>query len=276
MSTADTPGEHPASPRKRLEAWREGVIPKSRDLTGGAMLAAAVLAITLWGQNLVDSVAAIAITCWSQSPVGTNGHGPDWQQAWSVLTPLGMMGGTILFVAVAIELLQTGGFFQPARLAPDLSRINPLRGLSQSGWGGWLARLAGGLLRLAVVAMLAAWAAWWAWPTQGFSPLGLPSLVLSMLTAAAIGVVVLGAADYAFRLWRHEVRLRMTDQELRDEAKDAGAPQHTARAIGQVPEIRPAGDATDNSPNRSRAGASLPSEPAGARIPADGPSQPPQ
>ena len=144
----------------------------------------------------------------------------------------------VLVAAVAATLGQTGVLFLPDKLAPDLARLSPARGLSRM-FG--LSALAGAVKSLAKLGVVA-WAAWHAvagaMPLLEQAPLwdaarlsgGVARLVLQLVMAMLVAQALIALADIAFVRWQHARSLRMSRQELRDEAKEMdGDPQVKGR-----------------------------------------------
>jgi len=241
---AEQNGEKTQEPtqHRRQKAREEGSIAKSQDLASALMLLAGMGALLLLGRALVQYLGRCLV-----AHLG----GPAWLSAdasFATLTWNGAMFdlarhllpllGVILLAAVLSNLGQFGFIFLPAKLAPDLSRLDPLQGLQRMFSLASLARLGFGLFKLAVVAAVAAVVVYQEREAiLALAGASLPDLsfyLAEMLlwTTIKIGValLVLALLDYGFQWWKHEQDLRMTPQEVREELRQLeGDPQIAAR-----------------------------------------------
>jgi flagellar biosynthetic protein FlhB len=134
--------------------------------------------------------------------------------------------------------MQVGFLFLPGRLAMDLSRIDPLKGLGRVFSLSNGVHLVFGVVKLAVIAVVAYLSVW----SQrekilGLFGIGVPEIAYTtfqilLWTGLKIAgaLVLLALLDYGFQWWRHEQDLKMTPQEIREELKNLeGNPQIVAR-----------------------------------------------
>ncbi len=146
--------------------------------------------------------------------------------------------GLLMFTGIAANFLQVGFLFLPEKLAPDLMRLDPLRGFARLFSLPSLVRLVMGLLKMALVAGVA-YAVLYG---QREKILGLAAMstaeIAGYLTQVliwtslkiALALLLLAVLDYGFQWWKHEQDLRMTTQEVREELKNLEAnPQMAAR-----------------------------------------------
>ncbi|MCA9629242.1 MAG: EscU/YscU/HrcU family type III secretion system export apparatus switch protein [Myxococcales bacterium] len=111
------------TPRRLKKARQDGDSPVSAAL-GQAAVFCAVLAIA-------PGALARLLNESSQTLIAVlNGASPEPEvAAWQVLALSLPLVATGALAAVAVGAVQTGGLITPKRLAPDLSRLNPLSGL---------------------------------------------------------------------------------------------------------------------------------------------------
>ena len=146
--------------------------------------------------------------------------------------------GFLLLSAVAANLFQVGFIFLPEKLAPDITRLDPLQGFARLFSLANLVRLVMGVLKMALVAGVAYVSLY----GQRDKVLGLAGMTTSQIAAflaevllwtslkIAFALLVLAVLDYGFQWWKHERDLRMTTQEVREELKNLEAnPQMVAR-----------------------------------------------
>lgn len=135
------------------------------------------------------------------------------------------------------QIVLGDGVWVPGNLAPKASRINPLSGLSRMfGMSGWI-EAGKGLLKVSLLGVMA-----WLWARGQWADLlslGRSDLhgalarswqaVTSLLFLLASGLVVIALIDFPVQWLRRMMRLKMTQQEMRDENKEAeGSPERRA------------------------------------------------
>jgi flagellar biosynthetic protein FlhB len=143
---------------------------------------------------------------------------------------LGLIGLGALASALATHLIQTGGLWAPARLAPDVSRLwaGMLSLVDEERAGGWAGRAGRGVWSgVRTVSLLVAGGIFLVWQGPAAGRLGTldgtalargaGSLMQQLGVALALVWVVLGLIDYAMQVRRFEARLRMTPEEQREE-----------------------------------------------------------
>jgi flagellar biosynthetic protein FlhB len=239
-STADRTFD--PTPHRRREARKRGHVARSHDLASAVLLVAGLVVLAVAGGGLVQFLAG-----YTAHQLG----GPAWlstdavaMQSHFVQTLRGLsrhvlpIFGLLALGAVVANLGQTGWLFLPDRLAPDVARLDPLRGLRRLFSFDAVARLGLGLVKMLVIGAVA----WFDLYAKRDSLLALgghgvaqiASFAASVLlwTSLKIGValLVLAVIDYGVRRWKYERDLRMTPQELREEMRDAeGDPEVRAR-----------------------------------------------
>ncbi len=224
---------HAATPRRLQRAREEGRAPLSREVSSAAVLAVAALALTMQAAGSARSLAGAMAGLLAQADAVAPlvGLGVALRaMAWAVV-PLALVAAG---VAVALTLAQTGLLLHTAALMPDLARLDPRRGLSRIAGKQTLVETGKSLLKLAA----AGFAAWTvlaaAWPLLGQALLWEPGallvrttrVIVRLLLTVAMAQGALAAFDVLRARMSHVRSLRMSRQELRDEAKESeGDPQ---------------------------------------------------
>jgi flagellar biosynthesis protein FlhB len=229
------------TPKRLKEAREKGQIAKSPDVSAWV----SVLATTVLIQLTVKR-GAVAFKAMLEQ-MGTLIAHPDdgaarsyaadsmWK-AVGVVAPL-LLG--LLFIAIVVNVAQTG--FKPTskKLAPDFKRLNPLKGLQrmvsiQSWW-----ELGKSLAKTALLIVVA-------WPAMSHAMRNLAtsggntmfdiasttaSTALVIVRNVAVAGLLVAAADYAFQRRRIMKQLRMTRRELREEFKQQEGHPEMRRAL---------------------------------------------
>ena len=155
----------------------------------------------------------------------------------ATLPPVMVIGLMVLAATVVSQLAFGEGRWIGANLAPKGSRLNPVAGLTRMFGVHGLIELGKGLLKIGLLGALAWW--WAAGQIGALLRLGRGDLQtqlgtawqvgLHLLVVLAAGLVVIAMVDWPIQYVRRQNRLKMTHQEMRDEAKEAeGSPERRA------------------------------------------------
>lgn len=152
--------------------------------------------------------------------------------------PLLMLLGLLFLSAMATSIAQTGLLFVPSKIAPDLSRLNPISGLGRIFSVQGTARLGFGLVKVIIVAAVSVAAAWprtAAIAEAGRLGVGQLATLLFDTTFTTVfwvgfALLILALGDLAVQRWKHEQDLKMTAEEMKEEMKNLqGNPEVVAR-----------------------------------------------
>jgi flagellar biosynthetic protein FlhB len=238
--------------RRRQQAREQGLVARSPELTGAAILLAAVVLLGFWGERiLAGCVSAVREPLLGDpSLVSTVDEivSRSRQVAFAVLVPLGFVLSGVLIASVLAHQAQVQGLWSPGLLAP-----NPARFWSPAaGWGSRAARGAWSLAKAAALIGVTAWALQGDVPAferlSGMEIHALArasgSLLKGLATSLAVVVLVLGLLDYFLQWQRLESQLRLTTDEYREEQRAVdGDPavrarrQRIARSWNRTPAI---------------------------------------
>ena len=243
MSEDQSQRTEPATPSRLDEARKQGQVAVSRDVQHVVGMAAIWLALAFGlGPQLARSLAALASDLWRAAatpPASLESYQHAFAHAAaSVAAPLLALMCASVLGGVASGVAQTGLLWQPELVGPRWDRLSLAQGLKRMVDLDRVVELCKALL---VVALVIAVAAWWALPKLPvlFAWLRVPEsqstaellgwLARLMLTLVAV-LVPIAAFDAFWRRFRLAHRLRMTKQEVRDEARQReGDPQARAR-----------------------------------------------
>src|ERR1700676_4397518 len=245
---AEQGGERTEDPsQKRLQDARErGQVPRSRELTTFATMTG--------GSAMLAAIGSSMATCLSQmlrhglsidpqrlrdpdAMLGSMGE-PSWS-ALSVLLPI---FGVLIGLALLASLVLGGWNFSPQAMAPDFTRLNPLAGIKRLFGLRGVSELGKALLKCAVVGGVCA-----AIVSRTFREvLGLAHMEPRAAIGRGVGIVswsfvwlcgslaLVAMVDVPLQLFQFRKSLRMTRQELRDEAKESDGRPETKQRIRQI------------------------------------------
>lgn len=222
-----------ASPKRREEARKKGTVATSRLAIPAATLLAAVLVMRFVGGEFIERLGRLFVGYFALA-------GARHEIAGERLFSLSLQSGLLmlpvlapLLLAVAAAgvgsgLLQTGFLFTTETLRPDFGRLNPLSGLSRLFSLDAIGEFAKALLVLIVLGTLGFHFLYADLPALASLPgLGGADILLYVgregmrLIAWSVGLLAaLAVADYGFRRWRTEARLKMSRHELKEEARE--------------------------------------------------------
>ncbi len=233
--------EDPTS--KRLEQGREkGQTAVSQEVRSWAILLAAALGLLFMIPGLATHLAASGQLLLDQA------HAHRLSVAWAetafidllidVTLALAPLLGVVFFAALAASWLQTGAIWAPSKLAPELSKISPIKGMGRLFSTRALVEFAKGIAKIIIVTAVGVLVS---------APLladmeRLPSMAIGdalervnqeavLIVGGTLAVMTLVAiTDYLYQRWAFLKQMRMTKQEVRDEHKQQeGDPQVKGR-----------------------------------------------
>lgn len=148
----------------------------------------------------------------------------------------------LMIVGVGSNVVQNPPGFYPERLAPNLSKLNPLSGFKRIfGWDG-VTNLIKGILKIIVVGV-AIWLVMWPERpglelvmTQSTAAVAddIQTLFVKLMMAALACIAVIAAIDYFWQ--RHEFmkRNRMSKEEIKEEFKETEGDPKIKAKIRQI------------------------------------------
>jgi flagellar biosynthetic protein FlhB len=221
------------SPRRLAKAREEGQVARSRELATFLALLAGGAGFSAMGAQWVSHTT----TALQNSLVLTRRDAFDTQALGEHLTSfatdalIAIAPILLIFAGAAIagSALLGGFIFSTKNFSFDVSRMSPVKGLKRTWSTDGLAELVKAIIKTVLLGSISAWVLWN--DRDAFAGFGTVSLdaSLTMLGHAmvkdflllTIGVALIAGYDAPIQLWRHHKSLRMTKQELRDEARES-------------------------------------------------------
>lgn len=239
-----------ATSRRIERAREEGDVPRSRELGTCALLMSA--GITLWmsGGEIVNQISMMLTNSlhFERSAAFDLDRllalvMSHMSQMLFALAPLGLV---LVVVALISPALIGGWLFSAQALIPNFERMNPISGLGRMISMRSLVELVKALGKAAIVGIIAyevmlrhydAIVGLVSEPSkEGLHHVGL--LINICFISISSGLVIITAVDVPFQLRSYANKMKMTRQEIRQEAKEAnGNPQIKAKIRAQQREM---------------------------------------
>lgn len=239
-----------ATPKRLEEARERGEVAKSVEVTSAVLLLSAMIFFNYTGGAFLERISGTMQEIYLVA--GTTTLTPEsipqvarWIAVRGVLI-IGPVIFMILVMAVLVNYLQVGVIFSPKALAPKWSRVNPLEGLKRIFSSKGLVELIKGVIKITLTGMIVYIYLSGRVNDYPFLTYMTPLQIIGELSTdlfkiglyVGIGLLIMALADYAFQRWDYKKKLRMTKQEVKDEAKQTeGSPEVKARIRAAMREL---------------------------------------
>ncbi|MEX2173305.1 MAG: flagellar biosynthesis protein FlhB [Pirellulaceae bacterium] len=233
---------HEATPHRRQQAREEGQVVKSQDLASAALLVGGLLVLWFTGTGVANFLGNLTRECLGgEAWVSLTGQETTHHIArvvYGLMLALLPLLGLLMLAGLVSQMGQFGFLYLPGKLALDWQRINPLSNWKQIFSLTNVVHLGFGILKVGLIAGVAGWSLWGErgrlMHLASESPPEIAAYLFQVMlwTSLKIGgsLFVLALFDYGYQFWKHEQDLRMTTQEMKEEAKtQQGDPQVAAR-----------------------------------------------
>jgi flagellar biosynthetic protein FlhB len=235
-----------ATPKRLQDAREHGQIPRSRELGNFATMIGGSAVLVAIGGSLGGRLAQIMRSGLSISPdrlADTHSMTAALSDGivgtlWILMPIFGVLVVLVLLAAIAL-----GGWnFSPGAMAPDFSRLDPLSGVMRLfGLQGW-SELAKALLKCVVVGGVCAGVTMHLFaPAMALGHMtprtaigGAAGLLARAFVWLSASLAVIAAVDVPLQIFQFNRSMRMSLQEVRDEAKDSNGRPETKSRIRQM------------------------------------------
>lgn len=244
MAEQDSDLEKTEQPSQRRldQAREEGQVARSKELSTFAVLMAGGAGLWFMGAALNTSLMELlqeglsfnAELIFNPELMMPHLHALSLKALIAFLPFLGLM----LAVAVFSPLLMNGWLFTFKPLQPDLTKLNPMAGIGRMFSVNSLIELGKAILKSLIVGGIGAWVIWHnqeavlmlvSEPVKTAVP-HLGAIIWWSFAAIMGGMLLIVGIDVPVQLWEHNKKLKMTKEEVRQEAKETeGDPQVKGR-----------------------------------------------
>ncbi|WP_310534270.1 flagellar type III secretion system protein FlhB [Novosphingobium sp.] len=237
MSESAGEKNHAPTQKRKRDAAQKGDVLRSRDLATAVAAMAGAAWLVMAGPWLFKVLADGMVSGLSFSAADLRDFAPAGLMIRALIAiapPVLVLGALVLVVSIASQLGFGEGRWVGSNALPKASRINPLNGLKRMFGAQALVELGKSMAKAGLLGAIT-----WYWARSHWDLIrGLPGLSLhgklaegwdaltSLLFALSAGLVVIALIDFPIQLLRRLGRLKMSDQDMRDEHKEQeGAPE---------------------------------------------------
>lgn len=247
---SDLEKTEPASSRRLEQAREEGDVPRSRELATCTVLLAAGSGLWFTGENLMRSMNGVLISGLKLDRAQIFDsellYSRITADLFQVLLAFAPVAGLLVLVAVGSPLLIGGWLISGKALQPNFGRLNPMKGLGNMVSTNAMVELGKAVAKAVLVGTVS----WMVVSRQmgamlqlGVEPFHTGSAHLAAMLwwsflAIVSSLALIAAIDAPYQMWHYANKLKMTRQEVRDEAKESeGDPQIKAKIRAQQREM---------------------------------------
>ena len=227
-----------ATPHRLRKAREKGDFPVAREFVAAFQFLGLVIVGAAWFPawfGAVENAMRIGIRAAFFRDADVTGIFAAMSR--EALLPLAAMGAVLMALTAGLQLASNGMGFSTAKLAPDFTRLNPVARLKETA-----AANVGQLVQALITMPLMLWLVWSLVREKLPEILRMPlvpvapgagaagELIHGAMRRSAWALAAFGAVMLVRERRRWQARLRMSKQEIRDEAKEIdGNPQIKAR-----------------------------------------------
>ena len=234
------------TPKRILDARKEGNVAQSQDLGSAAVLMGGILFLLLIGPSMIDQLGWAFKVIYHGIPylevtpgsvVGYFRNGGLFMA--KMLVPFAL---PILVIGLLARILQTGWVLSSKSLKPKFSKMNPIKNLKNILGSRGMVELAKGIFKIFIVGLIGYLTIMAEIPrfvmlvdkeVQAImSTIGIVAIKLGI--RIAIAMLLLAILDFMFQKWKHTKDLKMTKQEVKDELKQSEGDPHIKSRIRQI------------------------------------------
>ncbi|HEX2944698.1 MAG TPA: flagellar biosynthesis protein FlhB [Clostridia bacterium] len=233
-----------ATPKKRREARKKGQVFQSREISSAMILLFVFIALRVYGKSIYTMITDYMKKVLTEYPQIEDLYTPDILSRVFVdgVMVFARAVGPILLVALLTGLIvgyvQVGFLFTTETLKPQFSRINPFSGFKRMFSLRSVVELAKAILKVLAIGYLAYTylngKVQQVLSLMDMDLLQVASFIcltsLDLAIRICILLIIMGIFDFAYQWWDYEKNLKMTKQEVKEEAKQTeGDPQVKSR-----------------------------------------------
>lgn len=227
-----------ATPKRRGEARDEGNVARSMEINTAVILLVGTLTLYIIGPWLTGRIRLGIVTTFRESAHLnlTVDNLCDYtfialKYMLTIVAPLALI---ILVFGIAVNVMQTGLMFSPKSLQPKFSKLNPIEGIKRLFSMRSMVELVKSILKISIVGYFAYSAIKGDFDKYyllmdsdiGITISFIGKLAFKLVLKITLVLLILAILDYIYQKWDYEKKLRMSKQDIKEEAKQSeGDPQ---------------------------------------------------
>jgi flagellar biosynthetic protein FlhB len=223
-----------ATPKRRQEARKKGQIARSAEVNTAVVLLATVGALAVFGPRMLTNLEHVVrdglVTAGDPDNAARGSVSSVLRDAFvSLARAVAPIAAVAMGAGLLASILQVRPQLTPSALKPSFKKLNPLTGVKRVFGVNALVECGKAIAKTLVVGAVTFFAVWPQLQSLGalvgLSPDALPGftggMVMHIATRAVLALLVLAAIDFAWQRYRHEKSLRMSKQEVKQEARQS-------------------------------------------------------
>lgn len=226
------------TPRKRQEAREEGQVARSVEVNAAAVLVSGLLLLKTTGGRIGERLQATMVNSLSTFPKGDLSISDVCANLARLLLEIGTAIAPLIFgillVGVVSNVAQVGLHFSTKSLQVKGARLNPLQGIVGMFSTRSLVELGKAILKITIIGFII-FSFLKSKSNEISAMVGggymttcrtIADLTYQLLLRSTLAILVIAALDYMYQRHSNEKQLKMTKQEVKDDAKRTeGDPQ---------------------------------------------------
>ena len=232
------------TPKRRTEARKKGQVARSMDMNGAIVLLASLMVLSAMAPKMVDSLKTMMsttlMTISTPEVVTKDGLGPIVTSvAMTTAKIVAPIAAVCLVAGVLVNIAQVRWKPSAHPLQPKLTKLNPWNGAKnifgqtmffEAGKNIVKVGAVGGIAAIALFPQFDELAALVGMPPEALLP-HIAKSVLAICWRAGAAYLVIAIIDYVWQRYRHEKQLKMSKEEIKQEAKGQNASPEVRGAI---------------------------------------------
>lgn len=234
-----------ATPQHRQEARKKGQVAKSAEITSAAVLLSGLMAGRAAGPMMAGQLSSMAAhflgNLASFQPTPENARLVFIDAVSAGLKTVAPILGAVVVAGLVSNVAQVGFSYNLQPLAPDLTRIDPMKGFARMFSTRSLMELLKSIAKVSIIGCVV----WVFLRNQASTVIGLGTvpqdeagrvagdLIWQLCVRACSVILVIASIDYIYQRQQFEKSIRMTKQEVKEEFKRSEGDPQIRAAIKQ-------------------------------------------
>ncbi|MEK7433338.1 MAG: flagellar biosynthesis protein FlhB [Cyanobacteriota bacterium] len=235
---SDSEKSEDPTPKRRREAREKGQVLKSKEVNTAALVLISAYSLSWFGPRIYTNLFKLFVQTIEELPYTNLTQGLFIKYflrftAIMIMTSIPILF-SVAFVAFLVEVLQVGILFTTKTLAPDINKINPLKGFKRILSLKSIVELVKGFVKTVIIGWVA-----YTVLRDNMSPIiqtlreppevafKIASFLVFKITKKVAGaMIIIACIDYFYQRWEFEKSLKMSKQEVKDEYKQTEGDPH--------------------------------------------------